>query len=60
VGLVIELEIPSPSAIPFVKTVFPLPKGPESAIIEPGISFKASFFPASKVSLSEHDKIVVR
>jgi len=50
---VISLEIPSPSASPFVKTVFPLPRVPDSAIIEPGISFKARFFPALKVSLSE-------
>ena len=58
-GLVIALEIPSPSAIPFVKTVLPLPRVPESAIIEPGVSFKARFFPALKVSLSENDKIVI-
>jgi hypothetical protein len=54
-----ESGIPSPFAIPFVKTVFPLPRGPQSVIIEPGTSFKARFFPASKVSLSEYEKNVV-
>ncbi|MCL2294745.1 MAG: hypothetical protein FWC36_07765 [Spirochaetes bacterium] len=54
------LETPSPSAIPFAKTVLPLPRDPDSAIIEPGTSFRASFFPALIVSSVEHDAIVIR
>ena len=51
------LETPRASAIPFANTVFPLPRVPESAIIDPGTSFKASFFPASRVSSVEQEII---
>jgi len=53
VGLVIFSFIFKPTAIPFVRQVFPLPSSPRRATTAPALIEAAIRFPMEKVSSSE-------